>query len=70
MLFRVLPPEQLTEDAVDRALYALRFSLNRPKDYVAPKRYSVIKRGKEGEAARRTLSPGAEALLSGKDDKK
>ena len=70
MLFRVLPPEQLTEDAVDRALYALRFSLHRPKDYVVPKRYSVIKRGKEGEAARKNLSPGAGVLLSEKDDKK
>ena len=62
MLYRVLPPSQLTEDAVDRALYALRFDLHRPKDYVAPKRYSVIKRGKEGEAARKTLSPGAKAF--------
>ena len=59
MLYRVLPPDQLTEDAVDRALYALRFDLHRPKDYVAPKRYSVIKRGREGKAARNTLSPGA-----------
>ena len=58
MLYRVLPPEQLTVDVVDRALYALRFDLHRPKDYVAPKRYSVIKRGKEGKAARNTLPPG------------
>ncbi|MBQ7499058.1 MAG: DUF721 domain-containing protein [Selenomonas sp.] len=47
MLFKVLPPEQLTEDNVERAMYALRFSLNRPKDYVMPKRYSKIKLGKE-----------------------
>lgn len=59
MLYRVLPPDQLTEDAIDRALYALRFDLHRPKNYVAPKRYNVIKRGKEGETARNTLSPGA-----------
>jgi hypothetical protein len=59
MLYRVLPPEQLTVDAVDRALYALRFDLHRPKDYVAPKRYSAIKRGKAGEAARKK-SPGAD----------
>ena len=67
MLYRVLPPDQLTEDAVDRALYALRFDLHRPKDYVAPKRYSVIKRGKEGEAARKTLSPGAKLFDRKKD---
>ena len=59
MLYRVLPPEQLTVDAVDRALYALRFDLHRPKDYVAPKRYNAIKRGKAGEAARKK-SPGAD----------
>jgi len=40
-------------------LYALRFDLHRPKDYVAPKRYSAIKRGKAGEAARKK-SPGAD----------
>ena len=59
MLYRVLPPDQLTEDAIDRALYALRFDLHRPKNYVAPKRYNVIKLGKEGETARNTLSPRA-----------
>ena len=59
MLYRVLPPDQLTEDAIDRALYALRFDLHRPKNYVASKRYNVIKLGKEGETARNTLSPRA-----------
>ena len=63
MLYRVLPPDQLTEDAMDRAMYALRFDLHRPKDYVAPKRYSVIKRGKEGKAAQEkplASAPGAD----------
>lgn len=55
MLFRVLPPDQLTEDNVERAMYDLRFSLNRPKDYVAPKRYSRIKLGREGKKAQNTF---------------
>lgn len=52
MLYRVLPPDQLTEDNVERAMYDLRFSLCRPKDYVPPKRYSRIKLGREGKRAR------------------
>ena len=55
MLFRVLPPDQLTEDNVERAMYDLRFSLHRPKDYVPPKRYSKIKLGREGKAAQRAF---------------
>lgn len=46
MLYRCLPPEQLTEDNITRALYDLRFDLHRPKDYKAPKRYEVIKLGR------------------------
>lgn len=47
MLYRCLPPEQLTEDEIVRSLYRLRFNLHRPKDYKAPKRYSVIPLGKK-----------------------
>ena len=46
MLYRCLPPEQLTEDNIARALYALRFDMHRPKDYKTPKRYEVIKLGR------------------------
>lgn len=46
MLYRCLPPEQLNEDNITRALYALRFDLHRPKDYKAPKRYEVINLGR------------------------
>ena len=63
MLFRVLPPEQLTEDVVERTLYHLRYVLCKPKDYKAPKRYSVIKTGKEGAKARETLAQGAKDFL-------
>ncbi|SHK39033.1 Protein of unknown function [Selenomonas ruminantium] len=47
MLYRCLPPDQLTEDNITRALYALRFDMHRPKDYKAPKRYDVIKLGRK-----------------------
>ena len=47
MLYRCLPPAQLTEDNITRALYALRFDMHRPKDYKAPKRYEVIKLGRK-----------------------
>lgn len=43
MLYRCLPPEQLTDDIIARALYELRFNLHRPADYKTPKRYSIIK---------------------------
>ena len=46
MLYRCLPPEQLNEDNITRALYALRFDMHRPKDYKAPRRYEVIKLGR------------------------
>jgi hypothetical protein len=46
MLYRCLPPEQLNEDNITRALYDLRFDMHRPKDYKAPKRYEVIKLGR------------------------
>lgn len=46
MLYRCLPPEQLTEDNITRTIYALRFDLHRPRDYKAPRRYDVIKLGK------------------------
>lgn len=46
MLYRCLPPEQLNEDNITRALYALRFDMHRPKDYKTPKRYEVIKLGR------------------------
>lgn len=62
MLADGVGPEQLSEDRVARTLYRLRFNLHRPPDYTAPRRYDVIKRGKEGEKARRTLAEGA-ALL-------
>lgn len=42
MLYRCLPPEQLTEEAMKRALYELRFSLYWPPDFKLPKRYEVI----------------------------
>ncbi|SFT69725.1 Protein of unknown function [Selenomonas sp. GACV-9] len=49
MLCRCLPPEHLTEEEIARTLYGLRFNLHRPKDYKAPKRYSVIPLGKKGK---------------------
>ena len=49
MLCRCLPPEHLTEEEITRTLYGLRFNLHRPKDYKAPKRYSVIPLGKKGK---------------------
>ena len=63
MLAQGVRPEQLTEDRVARTLYNLRFDMNRPKDYKAPRRYEAIKQGREGEKAKRTLAEGAEALL-------
>ena len=45
MLYACLPPEKLTEEAVRRTLYQLRFDLHRPKDYKAPKRYDIIPLG-------------------------
>ena len=53
MLYRCLPPEQLTEEEIKRSLYRLRFNLHRPKDYKAPKRYSVIPLGRKGTKDRR-----------------
>ena len=53
MLYRCLPPDQLTEEEITRSLYRLRFNLHRPKDYKAPKRYSVIPLGKKGKKDRR-----------------
>lgn len=53
MLYRCLPPEQLTEEEITRSLYRLRFNLHRPKDYKAPKRYSVIPLGKKNPKDRR-----------------
>ena len=46
MLYRCLPPDQLNEDNITRALYELRFDMHRPKDYKAPKRYEVIRLGR------------------------
>lgn len=45
MLYACLPPDQLTDDAVRRTIYQLRFDLHRPKDYKAPKRYAIIPLG-------------------------
>jgi len=59
MLADGVSPDQLSEDRVARTLYRLRFNLHRPPDYTAPRRYDIIKRGKEGEQARRTLAEGA-----------
>lgn len=59
MLADAVGPEQLTEDRVARTLYRLRFNLLRPPDYTAPRRYEVIKRGKEGAKARQTMAAGA-----------
>lgn len=42
MLYRCLPPEHLTEDAINRALYELRFNMYWPPDFKTPKRYEVI----------------------------
>lgn len=42
MLYRCLPPEQLTEEAIKRAFYELRFSLYWPPDFKLPKRYEAI----------------------------
>lgn len=47
MLYACLPPDELTEDAVRRTLYRLRFDLHRPKDYKAPKRYAIIPLGRK-----------------------
>lgn len=69
MLARGIPPEQLTEDKVARTLYDLRFDLHRPKDYKAPRRYEVIKGGREGERARSTMAPGAAKLVGEKAGK-
>lgn len=42
MLYLCLPPDQLNDEVMKRAIYDLRFNLHRPKDYRAPKRYDVI----------------------------
>lgn len=42
MLYRSIPPENLTQEVIDRTLYRLRFDMYIPKDYKMPKRYSVI----------------------------
>lgn len=42
MLYRCLPPDKLTEDAIRRALYELRFNMYWPPDYKMPKRYEAI----------------------------
>lgn len=64
MLAQGIPPEQLSEDKVARTLYNLRFDMHRPKDYKAPRRYEVIKGGREGEQAKRTIAKGARQLLA------
>ena len=42
MLYRCLPPDKLTDEAVKRALYELRFSMYWPPGYTPPKRYEAI----------------------------
>mgnify|MGYP006987122498 FL=1 len=59
MLFRCLPPEQLTEDKVKRTLYYLRGSLAKPKEWQPVKRYDYIDWGKKkaGESRVPTSRP-------------
>ncbi len=52
MLYRCLPPEQLTEEKIERALYSLRFDMHIPEGYKFPKRYSVISWGKKTKPPR------------------
>lgn len=52
MLYRCLPPEQLNEDVMRRALYDLRNNLHKPKNYKTPKRYDVIPLGKRHKGAK------------------
>lgn len=57
MLYRCLPPEQLTEDVMTRTIYELRFALVKPPDYHAPRRYDVIKLGKKGKGENNVSPP-------------
>ena len=47
MLYRCLPPDKLTPEAIDRALYRLRFDMYIPQGYQIPRRYTVIPWGKK-----------------------
>ena len=49
MLYCCIPPEQLTEELINRTLYRLRFNLVIPKDYKMPKRYDIINWGHKGK---------------------
>lgn len=42
MLYRCVPPEQLTEDLIVRTLYRLRNDLRKPRDFKPRKRYEAI----------------------------
>ncbi len=42
MLYRCLPPEQLTEDILKRTLYSLKNNLSRPEGFKAHRRYDII----------------------------
>jgi len=44
MLYRSIPPEQLTEEKVKRALYSLRNDLHHTKEFKPKKRYDVLKK--------------------------
>ena len=47
MLYRCLPPEQLTEDEIARSLHQLRFQLRRQEEHKTPARYPAIPSGKK-----------------------
>ena len=53
MLFRCLPPEQLTEDLVKRTLYYLRGNLAKPEDWQPLRRYDYISWGRKKAGERR-----------------
>ena len=47
MLYRCLPPEQLTEDEIARSLHQLRFQLRRQEEHKTPARYPAVPSGKK-----------------------
>lgn len=67
MLYRCLPPDKLTEDAIKRALYELRFSMYWPPGFKMPKRYEAIPLR---HAQKRQYGRGAPAKKSETSDEK
>lgn len=73
MLYRCLPPDKLTEEAIKRALYELRFNMYWPPDYKLPKRYEAIplrhaQKRQYGKAAKATQVVRAEKAESSEKD--